>query len=82
MYQDPIMRESAEKVAAGPGGKRQAGPPPDDGGGEGQLLKTYHPDYRTEKFEVLKAGPNKGEKVPTELAALLQANSRITAGPH
>ena len=41
------------------------------------LLKTYHPDYRQEEFDVLAIGPNKGEKVPKELAALLQANSRI-----
>ena len=41
------------------------------------LLKTYHPDYRQEEFDVLSIGPNKGEKVPKELAALLQANSRI-----
>ena len=41
------------------------------------LLKTYHPDYKESEFEVLKVGPNKGEKVPIELAALLQANSRI-----
>lgn len=41
------------------------------------LLKTYHPDYKDGEFEVLKVGPNKGEKVPIELAALLQANSRI-----
>ena len=43
------------------------------------LLKTYHPDYKQEEFDVLKIGPNKGEKVPKELAALLQANSRIQA---
>nr|WP_317412841.1 FAD-dependent oxidoreductase [uncultured Solibaculum sp.] len=41
------------------------------------LLATYHPDYKKGEFDVLKIGPNKGEKVPTELAALLQANSRI-----
>lgn len=41
------------------------------------LLATYHPDYKEGEFEVLKVGPNKGEKVPLELAALLQANSRI-----
>ena len=41
------------------------------------LLATYHPDYRQEEFEILKIGPNKGEKVPKELAAILQANSRI-----
>lgn len=41
------------------------------------LLKTYHPDYKQDEFAVLQIGPNKGEKVPTELAALLQANSRV-----
>ncbi len=43
------------------------------------LLKAYHPDYKENEFETLKIGPNKGEKVPTELAATLQAHSRITA---
>lgn len=41
------------------------------------LLATYHPDYKKGEFAVLQIGPNKGEKVPTELAALLQANSRV-----
>lgn len=41
------------------------------------LLNEYHPDYKQKGFEVLKAGPNKGDKVPTELAALLQGESRV-----
>ena len=41
------------------------------------LLATYHPDYKREEFRELKVGPNKGEKVPTELCALLQGHSRI-----
>lgn len=41
------------------------------------LLRTYHPDYKEGEFAVLSIGPNKGEKVPTELAALLQGNSRV-----
>ena len=44
------------------------------------LLATYHPDYKQEEFRTLTVGPNKGGKVPTELAALLQAHSRIHAG--
>lgn len=44
-----------------------------------KLLAAYHPDYRADKFTELKIGPNKGEKVPTELAEILQAHSRITA---
>ena len=41
------------------------------------LLATYHPDYKQGEFAVLQVGANKGEKVPTELAELRQANSRI-----
>ncbi len=41
------------------------------------LLKAYHPDYKTEEFEELKIGPNKGQKVPKELCEMLQAHARI-----
>lgn len=41
------------------------------------LLSTYHPDYKQDEFDILKVGPNKGGKVPKELAAILQAHSRI-----
>ncbi|MBO7738087.1 MAG: FAD-dependent oxidoreductase, partial [Clostridia bacterium] len=43
------------------------------------LLAAYHPDYKQDEFEVLQIGPNKGDKVPKELANTLQAHSRITA---
>ena len=43
------------------------------------LLQTYHPDYKQSEFENLKVGVNSGEKVPHELAALLEAHSRISA---
>ncbi len=42
-----------------------------------ELLSKYHPDYRTEGFKVLSVGGNKGGKVPTELADLLQGKSRV-----
>ncbi|MBE7038282.1 MAG: FAD-dependent oxidoreductase [Ruminococcaceae bacterium] len=41
------------------------------------LLKAYHPDYKSDEFEELKIGPNKGDKVPKELAEMLQAHSLI-----
>ena len=44
-----------------------------------ELLAAYHPDYKKDEFEELKIGPNKGNKVPTELAEMLQAHSRIKA---
>ena len=43
------------------------------------LLKEYHPDRIASQFEELKIGPNKGQKAPIELAAMLQANPRVTA---
>ena len=44
-----------------------------------QVLSAFHPDYRAEEFDTLTVGPNKGDKVPKELARILQAHSRITA---
>ncbi len=41
------------------------------------LLASFHPDYKQGEFTVLSAGVNKGEKVPTQLAELLQGHSRI-----
>ena len=43
------------------------------------VLASFHPDYKADEFSVLKIGPNKGDKVPKELAEILQAHSRITA---
>ncbi len=43
------------------------------------LLAAFHPDYKKDEFKELKIGPNAGDKVPTELAEMLQAHSRITA---
>ena len=42
-----------------------------------QVLAAFHPDHIKSQFAELKIGPNKGEKVPLELAEILQANSRI-----
>ena len=44
-----------------------------------ELLAAFHPDYKQDEFDTLKIGPNKGSKVPKELAAMLQAHSRINA---
>ena len=41
------------------------------------LLENYHPDYKDKGFVKIEIGPNKGEKVPAELGALLHSNSRI-----
>ena len=43
------------------------------------LLAAYHPDYKQSEFATLKIGPNKGDKVPHELAEMLEAGARISA---
>ena len=42
-----------------------------------QVLLENHPDHIKEQFAELAIGPNKGEKVPLELVAMLQANPRV-----
>lgn len=42
-----------------------------------ELLKKFHPDYSSKGFATLTVGPNKGDKVPVELAALLEGESRL-----
>ena len=45
-----------------------------------ELLEKFHPDYKKGTMRPLKAGPNKGEKTPLELADLLEAYSLIDPG--
>ena len=77
MYSDPKMLESIRKVEAAREANMKLDPRRMTAEEKDTLLKTYHPDYREEEFEVLSFGPSKGTKVPKELAKLLQANSRI-----
>lgn len=73
----PEMLASIERVEATRGGRIGANLRRMTAQEKEELLGQYHPDYKENGFEVLKAGPNKGDKVPTELAALLQGNSRV-----
>ncbi len=77
MYQDEKMRESIAKVEAARAENVKLNPRRMSAEEKERLLAQYHPDYRADQFEVLKMGPNRGEKVPLELAALLQAHSRL-----
>lgn len=76
MYNDKML-ESMKKVA----GKREANavlePRRMTADEKDALLAKFHPDYKMEEFETLSVGKNKGEKVPRELRALLEAGSRI-----
>ena len=80
MYHDPVIQASAEKVAAAREQNVKLDPRRMTAEEKDQLLKTYHPDYREDQFQILQAGPNKGEKVPHELAALLQRSEERRVG--
>lgn len=73
-------RESIEKVAAKREANAAAKPRRMTAEEKDELLKKYHPDYNEDAFELLKIGPNKGEKAPHELAAMLQAHARVHEG--
>ena len=77
MYTDQTMLESIRKVEAARAENVKLDPRRMTAAEKEELLKAYHPDYREDQFTKLVMGPNKGDKVPLELAALLQANSRI-----
>ena len=77
MYTNEKMLESIKKVEANRAKNTVMEPARMTAEEKETVLATYHPDYIQSEFEVLQIGPNKGEKVPKELAAILQANSRI-----
>ena len=66
-----VAEKRAENAALEP--RRMTAEEKDD------LLAHFHPDYKQDEFTVLAAGVNKGDKVPTQLAELLQGKSRISA---
>jgi len=78
MYHDLFMQESIKKVEAAREANIKLDPRRMTAEEKSNLLKTYHPDYKEDQFENLTFGPNKGQKVPKELAVLLQAKSRIS----
>ena len=73
------MTESIKKVEAARAANAALEPRRMTAEEKDKLLEEYHPDYKSKEFEILKMGPNKGDKVPHELAAILQAHSRISA---
>ena len=77
MYTNPNMLDSIKKVEAAREANAVLEPRRMTAEEKEKLLATYHPDYKQSEFATLTVGPNKGEKVPLELADLLQANSRI-----
>lgn len=77
MYKIDEYNELAKVVAANRVANAELEPRRMTADEKDSLLSTFHPDYKQGEFTVLTAGINKGEKVPTQLAELLQAHSRI-----
>ena len=77
MYTLANMQDSIKKVEATRAQRMANEPRRMTADEKDALLAAYHPDYKEEGFITLKVGPNKGEKVPTELGYLLESNSRI-----
>lgn len=76
MYNEEML-ESDKKVEANRAANAALEPRRMTAEEKDALLSEYHPYYKKGEFAELKIGPNKGEKVPKELAELLQANSRL-----
>ena len=73
----PEMFESIKKVEATREARMKTEPRRMTAEEKDALLKEFHPDYRADGFSEIKIGPNKGQKAPAELAALLHSNSRL-----
>lgn len=79
MYKIEKLNELAKKVAEKRAENADLEPRRMTADEKDDLLASFHPDYKDGEFTVLTAGVNKGDKVPTQLAALLQGRSRISA---
>lgn len=77
MYQDSNMLASIRKVEAAREENAKLDPRRMTAEEKETLLKKFHPDYRAEQFTELRFGPNQGQKVPLELAELLEGESCI-----
>jgi succinate dehydrogenase / fumarate reductase flavoprotein subunit len=73
----PEMFESIKLVEASRAGRVGMEPRRMAADEKTALLNKFHPDFRQEGFTALAMGPNKGDKVPVELAALLQGHSPV-----
>jgi len=80
MYSEKYL-ESIQKVEATRAKRRANEPVRLTADEKTALLNKYHPDYGTTGFDTIGIGPNKGEKAPAELVALLHSNSRLRGVP-
>ena len=77
MFYEPHMLESIKRVEATRNERLGQQFPRLTADEKAALLKGYHPDYKAGTMRELAVGPNMGDRVPHELADLLEGQSRI-----
>jgi succinate dehydrogenase/fumarate reductase flavoprotein subunit len=73
----PDMQESLARVEATRSARLQETFPSLTPQEKRDLLKRFHPDYIESAMREVRVGPNRGGRTPLELAALLEAPSRL-----
>jgi succinate dehydrogenase/fumarate reductase flavoprotein subunit len=76
MYPD-YMRESIKKVEATRPERLGKSFPNMTAEEREEILDKFHPDYKADSLREVHVGPNKGEKLITEVADVLEAHTRI-----
>ena len=74
------MRESIQKVEATRATRLHESFPmmlPDE---KQSILQEFHPDYRAEGMREIRVGASKGQRMPLELADLMEGASHLTSG--
>ncbi|MBP5158742.1 MAG: FAD-binding protein, partial [Lachnospiraceae bacterium] len=77
MYTDERMLASIKKVEAAREANLKLDPRRMTAQEKEEVLAKFHPDYRESEFSTLEVGRSKGDKVPTQLKALLEGRSRV-----
>jgi hypothetical protein len=77
VFYEPHMLESIKRLEATRGERMGQQFPRLTADEKAALLKGYHPDYKAGTMRELAVGPNAGDRVPHELADLLEGQGRI-----
>ena len=77
MFYEPHMLESIKRLEATRSERLGQQFPRLTADEKAALLKGYHPDYKAGTMRELTVGPNTGDRVPHELADLIEGRSRI-----
>ena len=73
------MTDSIKQVEATRSARLKALPERMSADEKEKVLNEFHPDYKSEGFEVIQVGSNKGQKAPAELEELLHSPSILLA---